>query len=379
MPRILHIINKLDIGGAEVMILDILKYANRDEFDYHILLPYGKGELDNRAESYDINLHYLDGDKSSGKMKLLRQGVDKIRELKPDLIHTHTRFSDLIGLYGGKRAGVKTRIITIHAAGFYFLDSMPLHEGLIEYFVVRYASHFVVISKGVGEYIQKFGNVNPNFITLIYNGIDPERVCPEIINNRDAVRRNLGISEDEFVIVSMGRLIHEKGFDILLDEFKTYRNKTGNGKLIIIGYGKESGKLKEKASELNVAEHVIFTGKIDNPSELMRASDCFVLASRKEGFGITILEAMANGIPVIASDTGGIPEIINDGENGILVDVKKKSSISKAIESIQSDKEMVEKFIGAGKTTALEKFHVKHTSARYEDLYRELLSVKAGK
>ncbi len=377
MPRILHIINKLDIGGAEVMILDILKYANRDEFDYHILLPYGKGELDNRAKSYGINLHYLDADKSSGKMKLLKQGVDKIRELKPDLIHTHTRFSDLIGLYGGKRAGVKTRIITIHAAGLYFLDSMPLHEGIIEYFVVRYASHFVVISKGVGEYIQKFGNVNPNYITLIYNGIDPERVCPERTTNRDAVRQKLGISKDEFVIVSMGRLIHEKGFDILLDEFKTYRDKTGNGKLIIIGDGKESGKLKEKASKLNMAEHVIFTGKISNPSELMRTSDCFVLASRKEGFGITILEAMANGIPVIASDTGGIPEIIRDGENGILVDIKQKGSISKAIESMQSDREMVEKFIVAGKTTALEKFHVKHTSARYEDLYRELLSVKA--
>ncbi|MBU1022878.1 glycosyltransferase, partial [bacterium] len=269
MPRILHIINNLNLGGAEVVLLDILKYSNRDDFDFHILLPYGEGELDNRARDMGLNLHYLKSGKTSGKISLYIEGVAEIRRLKPDLIHTHTRFSDLLGLYGGRQAGVKIRMMTVHAAGLYFLDSKPLYEGIIEYGVVRFASHFAVISKAVGEYIQKYGNVNPKLITLIYNGIDPERVCPKQIRERNLVRSELEIARDEFVIFSMGRLIPEKGFDILLDEFKIFRDQHGRGHLIIVGYGPQMDALNKKAKELSISQFVYFAGRIENPAELM--------------------------------------------------------------------------------------------------------------
>ena len=356
------------------MLLDILKYSNRDDFDFHILLPYGEGTLDNRARDLGINLHFLDSGKSHGKIKLYQEGVARIKNLKPDLIHTHTRFSDLLGLYGGKQAGIKTRMMTVHAAGLYFLDSKPLYEGIIEYGVVRFAKHFAVISKAVGEYLQSYGNVNPDLITLIYNGIDPERVCPSIIKDRNQVRDELGIDKDEFVIFSMGRLIPEKGFDILLDEFKTFHDRCGKGFLIIVGYGTQKDALKKKADELGISQKVLFTGRIENPGEIMVSADCFVLASRKEGFGITILEAMANGLPVIASNTGGIPEIIHHQKNGLIFDIGQKNSLTTSLEKLFDDPALSQNLSKEGKKTALEKFHVKHTSKAYEDLYFKLLS-----
>lgn len=375
MPRILHIINKLDIGGAEVMILDILKYANRDEFDYHILLPYGKGELDNRAESYGINLHYLDTDKSSGKLKLFRLAVKKIRELKPDLIHTHTRFSDFIGLFGGKLAGVKVRMMTIHQEGWYFLGSKPIFEGIFEtFFVVRYAHHFAVISKGVEVYAKKYGLIPKTKMTLVHNGIDPERVVPPVKKGRSSLRAEMGIDEKEFVVIALGRLLIEKGFDILLNEFNKFRDRIGSGKLIIAGYGNMESELKKQAEDLGIKDQVVFYGKYDNPADLLRASDVFVHSSRIEGFGIVIIEAMATGIPVIASNVGGVPEIIEDGVDGFLFDHRQNGALSMLLERVYSHRDSAMEIGGKGKIKSHEKFHVRNTAANYENLYRRLLS-----
>jgi len=374
MPRILHVINRLAIGGAEVMLLDIIRNSNRAEFDFHILCPFGKAELDERAKSFGIEVHHLADDKSPGRIQLFSDGVKFIRNLKPDLINTHTRFSDLVGLVGGWRAGIQKRIMTVHAAGMYFLDSRPVHEGMIEYYVARFAGNYVAVSDAVAGYIHKNGNIPVEKIVTIHNGIDPQRVSQPSTRSRADIRSLHAIGENKFLVLSIGRLIYEKGFDILVYEFAELLEKIHDVHLLIAGNGPEEQKLKRVARDLHVAENITFSGTFDNLTDLFCSSDCYVQPSRQEGFGLTILEAMSNGLPVIASDVGGIPEIIENETNGLLVSVRKCGDLSSAIERIHSDVALREKLLKTGRETSLDKFHISHTARKYEELYRKILA-----
>jgi len=356
------------------MLLDIIRNANRKEFDFHILCPFGKGDLDERANSFGIEVHHLAEDKLSGKIQLFNKGVKFINNLKPDLINTHTRFSDLVGLVGGWRAGIQKRIMTVHAAGMYFLDSKPIHEGLIEYYVARFACFYVAVSDAVADYLRRNGNIPSEKIVTIYNGIDPERVCRLSGRSRADVRSPLGIEENKFLILSVGRLIYEKGFDILIYEFAELLEKIKDVHLLIVGTGPEEQKLKRIARDLHIADKITFSGNFDNLADLFCSADCFVQPSRQEGFGITILEAMSNGLPVIASDVGGIPEIIENEANGLLVSIRKCGDLSSAIERFYSDINLREKLSKIGQETAFEKFHISRTSQKFEELYRKLLA-----
>jgi glycosyltransferase involved in cell wall biosynthesis len=373
MFKILHIINKLDPGGAEVMLLDILKYADRKSFDYHILLPKGKGEFDHKAESMGLNLHYPPGS-SNSKISIYRECVNIIRKIKPDLIHTHTRFSDLIGLYGGKIAGVPVRLMTVHAAGMYFFDSPNFLEGLVEYFVVKNATHFAVISNGVKGYLQRNIKVRDDMISVIYNGIDIERVCPAAVKPSGQTRSELGLRSDDFIVCYAGRLAHEKGVDLLIDEFALISQKIVNAKLLIVGKGILEDTLRDQISKTGLQDKVVIHRHFGGLSDYLKASNCFVLPSRNEGFGLVILEAMANGLPVIASKVGGIPEIIEHRVNGLLFDNAQKGELAACIKMLHDDPNLSEEFIKAGKVTACEKFDVRFTTRNYEELYRRLIA-----
>lgn len=374
MPRILHIINQLAPCGAEILLLNVLKYSNRKEFDYHIMLPYGEDELDYRARDMGVELHHLGGAKV-GSRKLLGEGIEKIKSLKPDLINTHTRFSDMVGLYGGKVAGVKKRMMTVHQCGMYFLESKPFYRGVMEYFVVRYACHFVAVSKSVKEYVIKYGNIRDDRITVIYNGIDLEIWRKEPESDRSTIRKSFGLSDSDYVVAAPARLFPEKGFDHLIREFDVFSKKRQNAKLVICGFGPCENNLKNLVKRFNLENRILFLGNIPNLQELFKASDCFALSSRKEGFGLAFVEAMASGLPVIGSNVGAIPELISHEKDGLIFNIRIPGDLVKALDRIYSDKTLAESLGNAGKKKALEQFDVAFASKKYEELYRKILGL----
>jgi glycosyltransferase involved in cell wall biosynthesis len=374
MTRILHIINQLAPCGAEILLLNVLKYSNRKEFDYHIMLPYGEGELDYRAREMGVELHHLGGAKC-GHRKLLSQGVEKIKSLKPDLINTHNRCSDMIGLYGGKIAGVKKRMITVHQCGMYFLESKPFYMGVMEYFIVRYASHFVAVSNSVKEYVMKYGNIRDDRITVIYNGIDMEVWKKKPQSDRSAIRNSLGLSDDDFVVVAAARLFPEKGFDHLIREFRIFSSNRKNAKLVICGCGPSENNLKNLVKKLDLENRILFLGNIPYLREMFNAADCFALSSRKEGFGLAFVEAMASGLPVIGSNVGSIPELIRHEKDGLIFNIKISSDLAKMLDRIYSDKTFAAGLAVEGRKKALEQFDVTVTSRRNEELYGNLLGI----
>lgn len=218
-------------------------------------------------------------------------------------------------------------------------------KGFLRKLVYRNAKICLAPSSAVKGYFEDIGCKD---IEVIPNGIDLERFKNL---DRQRNREKLGL-KDEFVIMTVARLEKVKGIEYLIEAVKIFQPSITNFKLIIIGDGTERNNLANLVHNLNLKDKIKFLGPIPNlkiPGYLI-AADCSVVPSLKEGFGIVILEAMAAGLPVIGTKVGGIPDIIKNGENGILIEPKNPEAIAKAILNLFSNSEFAKKLVQNAKT-----------------------------
>ena len=186
----------------------------------------------------------------------------------------------------------------------------------------------------------------------------------------------LSISEyDGYKIIFAGRLIECKGIPFLVKGFEQIINNNINAKLFLVGDGEEENKLKEYISELNLKQHVVFLGYKTNPQAFIRKADLLVLPSSEEGFGRVLLEAMDDGTPVIGTRIGGMPEIIEHGVNGLLVNYGDVDNLKRSIIEILKNNSLREKIIQGGYDTINSKFRVETYQGKLENIYDTLLGV----
>jgi glycosyltransferase involved in cell wall biosynthesis len=204
-------------------------------------------------------------------------------------------------------------------------------------------------------------------VRVVRNGIDPgPPPAPEL--RRDA-RARLGLHEDELVIGAVGRLAPVKDFGALIAAFGLVRSLPGRARLVIVGDGPERAALLSEARAANVSRAVLFTGHQDDVPSLMPAFDIFVNSSIYEGVSLTVLEAMAAGLPVVATAVGGTPEIVDDGVNGRLVPRRAIREMASAVAGLARDPELRARFGAAGRSRVLQSFHIDRMVRTYAGLY----------
>ena len=280
---------------------------------------------------------------------------------------------------------VHTSNILLHCQGFlssllgYFLSKLTKvpyivtvqkleKKSFLRRLVYRNAKVCIAASSAIKNYFQDIGCKN---IEIIPNGVDIKRF--DVRCSRFEAREKLGL-KDEFVVMTVARLEKVKGIKYLIEALSNIELRTSNFKLIIIGDGSERKNLKKLVEKLGLKEKVRFLGQIPNERipEYLRAADCFVLPSLSEGFGIAILEAQAVGIPAIATNVGGIPDIIKDGENGILVKPANSEDITRAILKIYRQPEFAKKLVEKGKES-VKKYGWEEITGRVAKIYQQLL------
>ena len=186
----------------------------------------------------------------------------------------------------------------------------------------------------------------------------------------------LSISEyDGYKIIFAGRLIECKGIPFLVKGFEQIINNNINAKLFLVGAGEEENKLKEYISELNLKQHVVFLGYKTNPQAFIRKADLLVLPSSEEGFGRVLLEAMDVGIPVIGTRIGGIPEVIENEINGLLVNYGDVDNLKQSIIAILKDESLRLRIIQGGYKTINSRFRNKTYQKELENVYDTLLGI----
>jgi glycosyltransferase involved in cell wall biosynthesis len=294
-------------------------------------------------------------------LRELRQITDVLRRAAPDIVHTHGYRSDLIAGRAARSQGVKT-VSTVH--GFTGGDwKNRLYERLQSRSFRRFDA-VVAVSRPLVARLAGQG-VPRERIHLIPNGWGGS--APAL--DRTEARRVLGIPPDDFVVGWVGRLSREKGADVLLDALPMI---SGSISLSILGEGRESDRLRTQAESLGISNQIRWHGTIPGANRLYRAFDVFALSSRTEGTPIALFEAMAAGVPIVATAVGGVPDVVGDQE-ARLVPAESPGELAQAIVGLRENPGQRKAMTDAASARLADAYSLPAWVARYAGLYGSLL------
>ncbi len=209
-------------------------------------------------------------------------------------------------------------------------------------------------------------------IDVVPNGIDLEVF--EGLPRKEAIRQRLRFNNNDKVILFVGTLRPVKGVKYLIQAMNVIAQKEPKTRLMLVGNGEERDYLRGLVKELKLERYVTLVGKVPNEKvpEYMVASDVFVLPSLSEGFPLTILEAMASGLPIVASKVGGLPEIVEDGQNGFLVEPRKPGQIAEKVLLLLKNEGLRQRMI-VNNRKKVQQYSSDNTVGRLEAIYRHVL------
>lgn len=226
----------------------------------------------------------------------------------------------------------------------------------------------VCISDFIKSVLIKDG-INPQKLQTIRSGADVTKFN-DLIHDKK-IRDNLGIDQNEFLIGTVAAFAGHKDYPNLIKAFQLVSKKVENVKLCCVGDGPLFEKIKTLVNDLKLEKDIIFPGFTNNIGKYLKSFDLFVLASKKEGLGTSIIDAMSVGLPIVATNTGGIPELIENGKNGILVEPKKSDELANAIVDLIINQDQRE-IIGKNALQNVFKYSIETTVNKNIELYKEL-------
>ncbi len=367
--KVLQVIGGGEIGGAERHLLTLMRLMDRKRFTPE-LLCLCRGPFATLCREEGITTHEV----------IMRHKLDLatiapirhlIREQEIDLVHTHGVRANLVARMAGKAENIPV-VTTFHSL-LRFDYSSPV-EALVARVLTRLtnsrSNQFIAISGAVKDDLMAMG-VTPDKIKVIYNGLDMEGFSPG--DPPDMVRAKLGVAPHQRVVAMVGRLHAVKGHAILLQAAQQIVSQHDDVVFLLVGEGPERQMIEKTIRELNLGERVIMTGFYPNISELYPIMDVLCLPSLMEGMGLVLLEAMHFGVPVVATQVGGIPEVIIDGESGLLVDPGDSLALALAITRLLNSPDLQEHLISNGLRRAQE-FTVENMVRNTERVYLGLLT-----
>ncbi|MBK9334522.1 MAG: glycosyltransferase [Ignavibacteria bacterium] len=381
--KLVHIISNLSLGGAQILLLDILKNLNRDgQMEIKVICldsgEFVKNFIDNGIDVIDLK------EKGLLNFKILFKLKKILKNTNPDIVHTHLNKADFYGRVAAKQSGVKHIFSTCHNYSSHHegadINSISLFDR-IDNAVIKYSdSYIVAISEIVKQFIINRDSNFKNRTEVIYNGIDVSKeVFVTSDESRRTLRKSLNINEDDFVILISGRLEKQKGHLFFIKSMQNILKSKKNIKLLIIGDGNLKEEIIDLISEFDLNEFIILTGFLKNTEVYIEICDMVAVPSLWEGFGLVILEGMIKRKPVLASNVGGIPEIIEDGINGYLFESENEKSLQEkflnlyvAISEYKNEIDFIKK---NAMITLKDKFDISKNSELYRQLYYRKLKL----
>jgi glycosyltransferase involved in cell wall biosynthesis len=369
--RILSVIETLGLGGAEHLLVTMHRHLDRTRFEPAVACLFGPNPLAKDLRSLDVPVHELG---LAGPRELI-SGILRLRRLvveeRVDVVHTHLYYANVAGRFGAW--GSARVVTTLHNPDYTYEDPGTFvfrGKKLLDQLTGRWINKaLVAVSDEVRrDFEQQLGfsgvQVIPNYIDLEAFKESLDRL------ERETVRKELGLREHDVLVLHVGRLHHQKGQDLLVDAFASARQKVPQLVLFLVGEGRLRGDLEERTRAANLSAAVRFSGAVGDVTPYYKAADIFVFPSRYEAFGIALLEAMAAGLPVVASKTGGIPELATE-EAGLLVPVGDVDRLAAALASLAEDPAR-RACLGAAARARAAAFDVRLQLPRLEMLYASL-------
>ena len=366
---VVHVIHRLGTGGMENGLVNLINGLPDHTYRHAIVCMTESTAFRERINDKDVPIFELK--KRSGKdLGCYWRFFRLMRRLRPAVVHTRNLGTiDLAPI--AALAGVPIRIHGEH--GWDNADPQGLNPRYrrLRRLCDRFIHQYVAVSRDIAAWLRNHIGVAEQRVTQIYNGVDSDKFSPD---GARAVLPGALRSDPGALVGSVGRLDPIKRFDVLID-WLAKAPPESPARLVIVGDGSERQVLADHAERRGVTDRVWFAGDRSDVADLMRAMDIFVLASRNEGISNTILEAMASGLPVVATDVGGNCELIERGVSGELLPCDDDAGLGDRINAYISDDNLREQHGAAGRSRVLQSFSLETMMKNYDALYLDALSM----
>jgi glycosyltransferase involved in cell wall biosynthesis len=382
------------IGGAEVNLFYLFKGMDKDIFCPTVIVPY-KGPLTERLEQMGVKYHviprvkfistsvYVSGTKVFNPFAVLYDLFvflptilklnNYLKSERINVVHTNSMLAHMYGAIAAKIAGIPC---VWHMQDIVDPEMVfGLARRALVFFGRIIPEKIIVISMAVG---QMFTGKSSQKVQVVYNGTDTTKFSPEIVGS--GIRKEFNIANDEFVVGMVGRLVIWKGQREFLKAASVIVRKIPNTKFLIVGdttFGSKQYKeqLYDLACELGIESKVIFSGGRDDIPNIISAMDVMVHASiSPEPFGLVIIEGMASGIPVVASNRGGPLEIIEHGGDGFLADPENTENLATIIMELLNNKSLRKNIGEKARKKVVDQFSVEKFVRQFENIYKDVLN-----
>lgn len=367
MKTILHSIDTTGPGGAETVFIELATNLSPEKY-HSIIVVRGKGWLYDELCRRGATPIILQS-KGSFNWRYLQSLVRLIRCERIDLIQSHLLGSNVYCAL----AGILTRTPVV--ASFHGAVDIGVRERLqaLKFYALNMgANSIVAVSNNLRENIVRRTSLRNNKTTVVYNGIDSANFMRPASS---ALRNTMGWHVDDIIIGSLGNIRTAKAYDVLLRAAALLKNQSRNFRFIIAGQGRGElyNNLLQMSDELGLANSVYFLGFQDDPAEFLSNLDLFLLSSTSEGFSIATIQAMAAGLPVIVTRSGGPEEIVSHGETGWLVQPGSAEAIAQAILKLSTDQVLCAQIALKGQQHAIRTFDRCNMLSAYQTIYDDLI------
>lgn len=373
MIRVLQIIDTMGSGGVERRRLSMAKLLDKSTFELSIICTNAVGNIKNEFTELGVEVNVIGDLKSFYDIRQHRKVIAIINEYKPHIIHGAV----FEGVTMASINGFLKRVPIIIIEETSDPQNRRLKGHLLMKLLSLTSNKVIGVSPASVNYLKRKLHISSKKAILINNGVSvPEISTDEFKQN---VREKYNIKKDEIVIGSVGRMSSDshKRFSDLIKAFAVLIQKGIQAKLILVGDGPERENYSKLVKECQITEHVIFAGYQNNVNTFYSVFDIFSLVSAYEAFGLVLAEAMLHKLPIVATNVGGIPFIIDDTKNGFLVNKYDVSAIASKLEILCRDENFRKEFGLNGYNKALSEFTEERYIQNIETLYYELLNKKS--
>ena len=370
--RVLHVIDSLDLGGAQVVLWNLLRYADREIYEPEAACMHGRGVFWERLVETGVPVHSL------SPHRLVPLYVPALARLiltrHYDILHCHLLGANLIAKPLAALLGVPVRINHDHC------NDKPVDRRVwvtaADRWTNRFSTHICAVSESTRRFLVTEEGVATERVTTTHNGIDLALFQPRPEQRAEA-RKRWALPDGAFVIAGIGRLIYQKNFALFLDVAAEVLKRHPHAFFVLAGTGEDEDALRAQAAQYGISERVRFLGYVGEMTALYPALDLLLLTSRYEGLPITILEAMATGIPIVASQLDGVAEVLRDGEDSALVAEGARDGFVMRVTELIEQPVQARRYADA----ALEKVRAKHSAEAMtravEAIYFQCLKARA--
>jgi len=360
--KVLQLVEGFNFGGAETKLLELVKHMDKERFETTVISLGLGNEIEELFKQLDCRVMTFQR-KRQFDFKLLRRVTNFIREEKIDIVMTTLFYADVLGALAGRKGGAK---------GVFSWETISSPKWLVPHrfwsyrYAIRKADRVISVSNATAEWLVQKRKVSPDKVIIIPYGVNLQKFNPQ---KKSVSRADIGVAETDLVIGQVSRLNEQKGHTYLIDAAPAIVKAAPNVKFVLVGDGPLRGQIEEKIKAKKLQDHFILLGFRQDVPELLPLFDVFALPSLYEGLPNVVLEAMACGLPVVATPVDGTKEAVVDKDTGFLVPVADIEALAQRLLEILLNSSLKSELGEAGRKRVEANFSLQGQVKKFEDLY----------